>query len=67
MHRDAARPPTAADHANREEGDPSPCAEDEEFFEARPDAEDMEEAMEQPFAILTQLCLAKRVPGGCWA
>ena len=44
-HRDAARQATAPDHASREEGDSSPCAEDEEFFDARPDAEDMEEAI----------------------
>jgi hypothetical protein len=44
-HRDAARQATAPDHASMEEGDPSPCAEDEEFFDGRPDAEDMEEAI----------------------
>jgi hypothetical protein len=28
-----------------EDGDPNPCPEDEEFFECRPDAADMEEAI----------------------
>ena len=39
--------PPAADHASSETGDPlpSPCPEDEEFFDTRPDAEDMEEAI----------------------
>ncbi len=31
-HRDAAMPPPDADHASKEEGDPLPCPEDEEFF-----------------------------------
>ena len=37
--------PPAPDHASMEEGDPLPCPEDEEFFESRPDAADMEEAI----------------------
>ncbi len=44
-HRDAAMPPPSADHASMEDGDPLPCPEDEEFFECRPDAADMEEAI----------------------
>ena len=32
-------------HASCEEGDLRPCPEDKEFFESRPDAEDMEEAI----------------------
>jgi hypothetical protein len=28
-----------------EDGDPNPCPEDEEFFQCRPDAADMEEAI----------------------
>jgi len=38
-------PPPSADHASMEDGDPHPCPEDEEFFECRPDAADMEEAI----------------------
>jgi hypothetical protein len=45
LHSDAAMPPPAADHASREEGDPLPCPEDEEFFDTRPDTADMEEAI----------------------
>ena len=37
--------PPAPDNASMEEGDPLPCPEDEEFFESRPDAADMEEAI----------------------
>jgi hypothetical protein len=37
--------PPAADYASREEGDPLPCPEDLEFFDSRPDTEDMEEAI----------------------
>ena len=44
-HRDAAMPPPSADHACMEDRDPHPCPEDEEFFEGRPDAADMEEAI----------------------
>ena len=44
-HRDAAMPPPSADQASMEDGDPNPCPEDEEFFECRPDAADMEEAI----------------------
>ena len=44
-HRDAAMPPPCADHASMEDRDPHPCPEDEEFFECRPDAADMEEAI----------------------
>ena len=44
-HRDAAMPPPSADHASMEDRDPHPCPEDEEFFECRPDAADMEEAI----------------------
>ena len=44
-HQDAAMPPPSADHASMEDGDPHPCPEDEEFFECRPDAADMEEAI----------------------
>ena len=44
-HRDAAMPPPSADHACMEDRDPHPCPEDEEFFECRPDAADMEEAI----------------------
>ena len=35
----------SAVHASSEEGDPHPCTEDEEFFETRPDAADVEEAI----------------------
>ncbi len=38
-------PPPSADHASTEDRDPHPCPEDEEFFECRPDAADMEEAI----------------------
>ena len=38
-------PPPSADHASMEDGDPHPCPEDEEVFECRPDAADMEEAI----------------------
>ncbi len=38
-------PPPSADQASMEDGDPHPCPEDEEFFECRPDAADMEEAI----------------------
>jgi hypothetical protein len=38
-------PPPSADQASMEDGDPNPCPEDEEFFECRPDAADMEEAI----------------------
>ena len=44
-HRDAAMPPPSADHASTEDRDPHPCPEDEEFFECRPDAVDMEEVI----------------------
>ncbi len=46
-HRDAAMPvpPPSADQASMEDGDPHPCPEDEEFFQSRPDAVDMEEAI----------------------
>ncbi len=44
-HRDAAMQPPSADHASMEDRDPHPCPEDEEFFECRPDAADMEEAI----------------------
>ena len=52
-HRDAAMLPPSAVHASMEDRDSHPCPEDEEFFECRPDAADMEEA--------------KLVHGGCWA
>ncbi len=32
-------------YLDNEEGGPNPCIEDEEFFDSRPDAEDMEEAI----------------------
>ena len=38
-------PPPSADQASMEDGDPNPCPEDEEFFQCRPDAADMEEAI----------------------
>ncbi len=41
-HRDAAMPPPSAD---MEDGDPHPRPVDEEFFDCRPDAADMEEAI----------------------
>jgi hypothetical protein len=44
-HRDAAMPPPSADQASMEDGDAHPCPEDEEFFQCRPDAADMEEAI----------------------
>ena len=44
-HRDAAIPPPYADQASMEDGDPHPCPEAEEFFQSRPDAADMEEAI----------------------
>ena len=44
-HRDDVMQAPAAAHTSCEDGDPHPCAEDEEFFESRPDAEDMEEAI----------------------
>ncbi len=44
-HRDAAMPPPSADQASMEDGDPHPCPEDEEFFQSRPDAAGMEEAI----------------------
>ncbi len=46
-HRDDARAmqAPAAAHTSCEEGDPRPCPEDEEIFESRPDAADMEEAI----------------------
>ncbi len=34
-----------AQGAFEEDGDPYPCKEDEEFFKARPNAEEMEEAI----------------------
>ncbi len=37
--------PPSADHASMEDRDPHPCPEDEEFFECRPDAADVEEAI----------------------
>ena len=43
-HDDVNQAPVAA-HTSYEDGDPRPCAEDEEFFESRPDAADMEEAI----------------------
>ena len=43
-HSDAAMSPPDADLARREEGDHLPFPQDKEFFESRPDAEDMEEA-----------------------
>lgn len=44
-HRDAAMPPTSDDHASMEYVDSHPCPEDEEFFEWRPEAEYMEDAI----------------------
>ena len=44
-HQDAAMLPPSADHASMEDADPHPCPEDAEFFECRPDAADMEEAI----------------------
>ena len=44
-HRDAAMPPPSSDQASREDGDSHPCPEEEEFFQSRPDAADMEEAI----------------------
>ena len=44
-HRDAAMLPPSADQASMEDGDLHPCPEDKEFFECRPDAADMEEAI----------------------
>ncbi len=43
--RDAAMQAPAAAHASCEEVDPRPCSEDEEFFESKPNAADMEEAI----------------------
>ena len=45
LHQDAAMPPPSAGPASMEDGDPHPCPEDAEFFECRPDAADMEEAI----------------------
>jgi hypothetical protein len=39
----------AASHTNDDEGDDNPCSEDEEFFQGRPDAEEMEEAITKFF------------------
>ena len=44
-HRDAAMPPPSSNQASREDGDSHPCPEEEEFFQSRPDAADMEEAI----------------------
>ena len=44
-HRDDAMQAPAPAHTSCEDGDPRPCAEDEEFFESRPDAADMDEAV----------------------
>ena len=44
-HRDAAMLPPSAVHASMEDRDSHPCPEDEDFFECRPDAADMEEAI----------------------
>jgi hypothetical protein len=44
-HRDAAMQPPSSDQASREDGDSHPCPEEEEFFQSRPDAADMEEAI----------------------
>ena len=44
-HRDDAMQAPAPAHTSCMDGDPRPCAEDENFFESRPDAEDMEEAI----------------------
>jgi len=41
-HLDAAMPPPSSDQASREDGDSHPCPEEEEFFQSRPDAADME-------------------------
>ncbi len=38
-------PPPSSDQASREDGDSHPCPEEEEFFQSRPDAADMEEAI----------------------
>ena len=38
-------PPPSAGPVSMEDGDPHPCPEDAEYFECRPDAEDMEEAI----------------------
>ena len=43
--RDAAMLPPSAVHASMEDRDSHPCPEDEDFFECRPDAADMEEAI----------------------
>ena len=45
-HRDVVMQAPAAAHTSCEDGDPRPCAEDENFFESRPDAEDMEKDIE---------------------
>ena len=44
-HRDDAMQAPAPAHTSCKDGDPRPCAEDEEIFESRPDNEDMEEAI----------------------
>ena len=44
-HQDTAMPPPSSDQASREDGDSHPCPEEEEFFQSRPDAADMEEAI----------------------
>ena len=44
-HRDAAMQPPSSNQASREDGDSHPCPEEEEFFQSRPDAADMEEAI----------------------
>ncbi len=44
-HRNHAMQAPAPAHSSCEEGDLRPCREDEEFFESRPDAADMEEAI----------------------
>jgi len=38
-------PPPSSYQASREDGDSHPCPEEEEFFQGRPDAADMEEAI----------------------
>ena len=44
-HCDAAMQAPAVTYASNEERDPLPCSEDEELFESRPDAADMEVAI----------------------
>ena len=43
--RDAAMLPPSAVHGSMEDRDSHPCPEDEEFFECRPDAAELEEAI----------------------